>query len=164
MDYFVTLDVEEPVAFAGGLGDVGLVGVFHPAGVFVEVPDGVDDANFVGIDAPDLVEGFVVGVAVSQGDDELIDNRQDGGNCLFDGVIKLGRIANHREATDCHSQIFWFCLGDNVLFIRTITIPTTIPSFSITTPRRTNSVLSWTEKIKRRLNADKRGIIYSYVV
>src|SRR5579863_8661470 len=62
MDHFVTLEVEKPVAGTGGLGDIGLVCMFRAAGVLVQVPDGIENPDLVGPDAPDLFERMVIGV------------------------------------------------------------------------------------------------------
>src|SRR5580658_5492617 len=73
MDHFVTLEVEEPVAGTGGLGDIGLVGMFHPAGEFVQIPDGMDNPDLVGPDTLDLFQRTIVRVAVTQGNDKFVN-------------------------------------------------------------------------------------------
>jgi hypothetical protein len=100
--HFVALQVEEPVAFAGFLGDIGLVRMFHSPGIFVKIPDGMNDPYFVGPDALYLVQGPVIFIAVSKGYDEFIHERKNGSNRLFDGVIKLGSISYHGKSADGH--------------------------------------------------------------
>ena len=45
--HFIGLYIKEPVPRAGLHGYVGLMGIFHAARVFLEVPDRVDDADLV---------------------------------------------------------------------------------------------------------------------
>lgn len=105
MHHFVALDIKKPVARTVGLGDVGLVGMFHPPGVFVQVPHRVDDPDLAGIDASDLLERFVVRIAVADRYDELVTNREDGRDRLPNGIIELGGITHHSKSADSHGPV-----------------------------------------------------------
>ena len=105
VNHFVTLDIEEPVAFAGGFGDVGLVGVLHAPGEFVQVPNCVNDPDLVRADASDLFEGAVVGIAIAHCDYEFVANGENRSYRLPDGVIKLGGVTHHSKSAYCHGPV-----------------------------------------------------------
>src|ERR1700743_232419 len=48
MHHLVTLQIKQPIPTAGGLCDIRLVRMLHAAGIFLEVPNRMDDANLVG--------------------------------------------------------------------------------------------------------------------
>jgi hypothetical protein len=80
--------------------------MFHTPGVFFQVPDGVDDPDLIGADAFDLFEGMVVRVAVPEGYYEFVDEGEDGGDGLPDGIIELGSVAYHSKSADGHRSLF----------------------------------------------------------
>jgi hypothetical protein len=106
MHDFITLEIEEPVAGTGGLGDIGLMGMFHAPGVLFEVPDGMNDTDLVRPDTPDLFQGIVIGVAIPEGDDKFVNDREDRANGLSNRVIEFGGIAHHGKSTNGHIPVF----------------------------------------------------------
>jgi hypothetical protein len=104
--HFVALDIKQPVARTGFFGDVRLMGMFHPAGVFVQVPYRMDDPDLAGVDAPDLLERFVVRIAVADGYDEFVTNGEDRQDRLPDGIIEFGGITHHSKSADSHGPVF----------------------------------------------------------
>jgi hypothetical protein len=106
MDDFIALEVKEPVAGAGGLGDIGLVGVFHARGGIFRGPSGTDDPDLVGADAPDLFKGLVIRVAIAQGDDKFVNEGQNRADGLLDRVIEFGGIAHHGKSANGHIPVF----------------------------------------------------------
>jgi hypothetical protein len=106
MDHFIALDVKEPVAGTGRLGDIGLVGMFHPAGELIQVPYGIDNPDLGGPDTFDLFEGMVIRIAIPQGDDKLVNKGQDRADRLLDGVVQFGGIAHHGKSANGHSPVF----------------------------------------------------------
>jgi hypothetical protein len=106
MDHFVALKVKKPIAGTGGLGNIGLVGMFHATRVLIEVPNGMDDPDLIRSDILNLRKGIVVGVAVAKSDDKLVDEGQDRTNGLLYGVIQFGGIAHHRKSANGHVPVF----------------------------------------------------------
>src|ERR1700722_12483291 len=106
MDHLIALQVEKPVTRTGGLCNVGLMGMLHPPGVFVQVPAGMDDPDLVRTDAFDLLIGPIIGITVPEGDDKLVHQRENGRNSLLYRVIEFGRIAYHGKSAYRHSPVF----------------------------------------------------------
>src|ERR1700743_3714662 len=51
MHHLVTLNIEQPIPFTGGFGNIGLVGMFHTTGIPIEVPGSMDNTDLVRADA-----------------------------------------------------------------------------------------------------------------
>ncbi len=98
----ITLEVQEPVAGAMGLGHVGLLGVYGPVRELIQIPDGVDEDNFVRPEGLDLLPRVVVGIRIAQGDNKFIHHRQQRMDRLDDRVVELGSVAEKRKAVDLH--------------------------------------------------------------
>src|SRR5690606_2741173 len=77
MDYFVALQVEQPIARACSFCDIRLMGVLCSLRIFFEVPYGVDKSYFGRAYTFDLFTRAIVRVAVANGDYKLIDNGEN---------------------------------------------------------------------------------------
>ena len=102
VQHLVALEVDQPVAGAALLREVGLVGVLGPARVSLEIPDRVEGHDLVGADRSDAFGRVVVGVGVAQGDHELVHQRERRADRLDDRVMELGPVAQEGEAAQSH--------------------------------------------------------------
>ena len=100
VEHLVAFEVERPVAGAGVLGDHLLLRVDEAALGHAVVPTGVDEPD-LGLDRRQGVQAFGGGiVARAQGDDELVDQRQQRPDRGFERKAPRHAVAQEGEAAD----------------------------------------------------------------
>ena len=98
MHDFVALDVHRPIGVFrnGGIGLVCFCGKHLPSFAQRWVPNGVDDADFVRIDALNQRPGPIV--RISNSHHHLVAQRQDALNRLDNGVVKADSLIDEGES------------------------------------------------------------------
>ncbi len=105
VQHFIRLQIQEPIAGTGILGDIGLMGVLRPVRITFQIPPGIDDADFIRSDALDLLPRGVVRIAIPQRHHELVHKRERGKDRLADRIVEPGGIPRHCKAADFQLKI-----------------------------------------------------------